>query len=304
MATETLITHWDGYTGNANNFYAYHDPTSGRFELMPWGVDGTMTNAANPFDMGGSAAVQATSMLPRRLYQLPETRDRYIARLRAVMDDAWDAPALTAEIDRMEALVRPVVLVADRPAFATAVNDVRAFVSGRRAAIEADLAGGPPVISAPLRAAPCFEDIGDLSGTFSTRWGTTGAMDPFSTGSGSVTGTVNGAPLSVTQVGGTAGMDPNASPPKVQIAVIAGLSDGSAGIMIFQIEPSVLAPNVDLPIDWGNVVGVVYHYTPSTNAFVLVGLVGDGTLHIGQYGTTNGAAVTGTFSGNLIRSPF
>mgnify|MGYP000924595820 CR=1 FL=1 len=303
-ATETLVGHWDGYTGNANNFYAYHDPVSGRFQFLPWGVDGVLEARDNPFGGGGSTAVQVTSMLPRRLYQLPETRDRYIARLRALLDDVWDVEAMFAEIDRMEELVRPVVLVADREQFATAVNDVRAFVSGRRAAIEADLAGGPPAVTAPLRDPPCFDEIGMLSGSFSTRWGTTGAPDPFATGSGSVSGTVNGTPLSVTRVGGTAGMDPNANPPRAQVAVIAALADGTAGIIVFQIEPSRMAANTDLPIDLSTVVGVVYHFTPATNAFVLVGLVGDGTLRIGEYSATDGATVTGSFSGTLIQSPF
>ncbi|MBZ0231801.1 MAG: CotH kinase family protein [Deltaproteobacteria bacterium] len=303
-ATETLVGHWDGYTGNANNFYAYHDPVSGQFHFLPWGVDGVLEARDNPFGGGGSTAVQVTTMLPRRLYQLPETRDRYVERLRAVLDDVWDVDAMFAEIDRMEELVRPVVLVGDREQFATAVNDVRAFVSGRRAALEADLAGGPPVITAPLREPPCFEEIGSLSGSFSTRWGTTGAPDPFATGSGSVSGTVNGTPLSVTGVGSTSGMDPNAMPPKAQVAVVAALADGTAGIIVFQVEPSLMAANTDLPIDLGNVVGVVYHYTPATNGFVLVGLVGDGTLRIGEYSATDGATVTGSFSGTLIQSPF
>jgi hypothetical protein len=263
-----------------------------------------MTNADNPFGADGNAAVQANSMLARRLYQLPETRDRYIARVRALLDDVWDPTALTAEIDRMETLVRADVLVANRAQFAAAVGEVRTFVSGRRAAIEAGLAAGPPALSGALRGEPCLQDIGDLSGTFSTTWGTTGAPDPFTTGSGSVTATVNGAPLTVTRVGGTSGMDPNAMPPKAQVAVMALLSDNTAGIIVFQVEPAIMAANTDLPIDWGNTIGVVYHYTPSTNAFVLVGLVANGTLHIGQYSATNGAPVTGTFSGDLIQSPF
>jgi hypothetical protein len=220
------------------------------------------------------------------------------------MNDVWDEPAMFAEIDRMEQLVRPVVLVADRDAFATAVNDVRDFVAERVAAIESDLAGGPPVVTEPLRDAPCFESIGSLNGSFSTTWGTTGAPDPFMTGSGSVSGTVNGAPLSVTRVGGTSGTDTNAMPPKSQIAVVAALADGTVGLVVFQVEPSVLAANTDLPIDLGNVVGAVYHYTPATGAFILVGLLGDGTLRVQQYGNTNGAPVTGSFSGTLIRSPF
>ena len=31
--------HWDGYAESANNYYAYHDPGSGQFVFIPWGVD-------------------------------------------------------------------------------------------------------------------------------------------------------------------------------------------------------------------------------------------------------------------------
>ncbi len=303
-AAETLITHWDGYTGNANNFYAYHDPISGRFQFLPWGVDGTLAPGANPFGGGGSAAVQATSLLPRRLYQLPATRDRYVARLRALLEDAWDEDSLLAEVDRVEALITPVAAAADRVELATAIDLVRDFVTTRRAAIDADLAGGPPVLTAPLRDQPCFEVIGNLAGTFSTRWGTAGAPNPFTTGSGTLTGTVSGAALQVTQVGATSGVDPEAVPAKNQVAMIASLADGTAAIVVFQIEPSAFAPNVDLAIDWGTVIGVAYRYTPATNTFALVGLIGDGTLHLGPAGTTSSAVVSGSFSGNLIRSPF
>ncbi len=303
-ATETLVTHWDGYTGNANNFYAYHDPTSGKFEFIPWGVDGTLTSAENPFGGGGSAAVQAMSVLPRRLYSIIQTRDQYLARMRALLDDVWDEPALLAELDRMETLITPVVPSADRAGLAAALDEVRDVVMTRRAAIEADLAGAPPVITEPLRAAPCFEDIGDLNGTFSTRWGTAGAPDPFSTGTGTLTGTISGVPLSVTAVGATAGVDTDAMPVKYQIAAVALLADGTVGLVVFQIEPSVFGPNRDLPIDWSNVLGVVYHYTPSTSAFVLVGLIGSGTLHLGQAGTAANATISGSFTGDLISSPF
>jgi len=303
-ATELLTTHWDGYTGNANNFFAYHDPTSGQFQFIPWGTDGTLSTADNPFGGDQSDAVQAMSLLPRRLYQLPATRDRYVARLRELLDGVWDEPALLDEVDRMEALVAPIADPDGSAGLAAAIDDVRAFIGGRRAAVEADLAAGPPTLTVPLRDAPCFEEIGDVSGSFATTWGTIGAANPFLTGTGTLSGAVNGTPLAVTQVGGTSGLDTDAMPPKRQVAVIAQLADGTAAIIAFQIEPAAFVAGADLPLDWTTVLGALYRYTPATNSFVVVGLLGNGTLHLTQAGTTAGAPVTGTFSGKVIVNPF
>jgi hypothetical protein len=40
MAAEALLLHWDGYT-TRNNYRLYHDPVTGRFQIIPWGADQT-----------------------------------------------------------------------------------------------------------------------------------------------------------------------------------------------------------------------------------------------------------------------
>lgn len=40
MAVEAAAWHWDGYT-TSNNYRVYHDPTDGRFTMLPWGTDQT-----------------------------------------------------------------------------------------------------------------------------------------------------------------------------------------------------------------------------------------------------------------------
>jgi hypothetical protein len=184
---------------------------------------------------------------------------------------------------------------------------VRGFVRARRGQIDGALAAGPPPWNEPLRDPPCFVAIGDASGTFSTTWGTAGAPNPFATGSGTLMGTVNGMPLAVGMVGATAGMDPNVTPPdppKVQLVQVATLADGTAAIVVFQVDPALYAPATDLAIDWGGVMGLVFRFTPSTGTFELVALFSDGTLHLGMASMTDGAPVTGSFTGNLIKSPF
>src|SRR6185503_8445377 len=51
-AVEVLVGHRDGYAGNANNYYAYHDPASDRFHLIPWGADRAFPAGDDPFGTG------------------------------------------------------------------------------------------------------------------------------------------------------------------------------------------------------------------------------------------------------------
>jgi hypothetical protein len=304
-ATEVLVTHWDGYAGNQNNFFAYLDPMTGKFRFHPWGADGTLNPGPNPFGGTGATAVQAQGILAHRLYLLPETRDRYIARLRSILDTAWNETTLLAYIDRIEDLIVPVADPTGSVGLAAAIEGVRDFVRTRRATIDGELASGPPAWTAPLPDPLCFEDIGTVSGTFQTTWGTIGAGDPFAAGTGTMVGTVEGNALQTVQVGATAGLDINADPQAGQIGVVAWLADGTAELAIFTVTPpSQIQPNTDLPIDWTITVGALYHYTPSPEAFELVGLFFDGTLHLDAAGQTPGATVTGSYTGTIIKSPF
>lgn len=300
-AAEILTTHWDGYSGNANNFFAYHDPSTGKFSFFPWGVDGTFIPGSDPFG-GTPSSVQAVSLLPRRLYLHPETRDRYLATLEGLLDEVWDEAAMQDEIDRMEDLITPIAGGSGTD-LAINIDAVRDFVRDRRGMIESELAAGPPVWDAPLRDPPCFVTIGNLDGTVSTTWGTIGAPNPFLTGTGSLSGELEGSTLVVNQVGATAGNDTNADPPRSQIAQISQLGDGTALIVVFQIDPAAFQPGT-LPIDWNTVLGVVYRYVPATGAFELVGLFSDGTLTLSQASMVDGQPITASFSGNVIRSPF
>jgi len=102
-ALETLLGHWDGYAGNSNNYYAYHDPSSGKFQFIPWGTDqafvGDNPNDALPYLI----SVYASGTIANRLYAIPEQRALYRARLGELNDTLWDVPAL---LERVTALAR------------------------------------------------------------------------------------------------------------------------------------------------------------------------------------------------------
>lgn len=76
-AVEEIINHWDGYVGEINNNYrVYHDPSTGRWSMLPGGVDQTF----------GDRAVQVTGILARRCRQEEDCSAAYQARLAEAID--------------------------------------------------------------------------------------------------------------------------------------------------------------------------------------------------------------------------
>jgi hypothetical protein len=304
-AAEVLVTHWDGYAGNANNYFAYHDPASDQFHFVPWGTDGTFLPGPDPFS-DGIVSTRAVSLMPRRLYGLPDVRARYAEVLRELLATAWDEHAMLAEIDRMAALITPIADPDGSANLAARLDEVRAFVRERRAAIEAELDAGPPDWTAPLRDLPCAEHIGSVSGNFDTTFGTTGS-DAFATGTGTLGGTIQGVFLQNEAVGATAGWDPDIQPPAppvVQVAGLARVSDGTYRLLVLRIDPRKLVAGTTAPIDWVDVVGVLHRFDPGVG-WTVVGLVGDGTLHVIAGGTSPGDPIRVSFSGGtVIRQPW
>ena len=90
-ALEGLVNQWDGYAYTRfgpNNYRMYHDPTSGTFSLLPWGMDMAM----KPLD--GEDFVDLHSgagLLLRRCLEVESCRATYDA-------------VVAEEIDRFEAL--------------------------------------------------------------------------------------------------------------------------------------------------------------------------------------------------------
>lgn len=87
MALDVVSGNWDGYTGNKNNFYLYHNPQTGLFDYIPYDLDNTWGidwvdgdwESRNPY-------AWSTEYRPLydRLMEDPEYRDWYTYYLRQV----------------------------------------------------------------------------------------------------------------------------------------------------------------------------------------------------------------------------
>ena len=133
-AAEDILNHWDGYVGEINNNYrVYHDPSSGRWAVLPGGVDQTF----------GDRAVVVTGRLARRCLQEDDCRAAYQARLAEAIDEFE-----RADLAGMAAAIRDRIAddVRDDPrkevsvdAFRSAVGTTIDFIEARPAQVRSAL---------------------------------------------------------------------------------------------------------------------------------------------------------------------
>lgn len=204
-AAEVLTTHWDGYSGNTNNFWFYDDPTSGKVHFIPWGPDATFTRPRLLFE-GAQApwSVMATGIITRRLYQHPEGRARYVAEVQRQLDEVWDPAWMRGLVATWVGAFEGAIDPSAREGHAAAVDEVVEFVQAQAVRMRREIAA-PAEWEVPLRQSLCTEEIGEISATVETTWGTWPTQDTFRTGSGTFEGTYNGDAIGVTQVGGAIG---------------------------------------------------------------------------------------------------
>lgn len=293
QAAEVLTTHLDGYANNTNNFYLYHDPTSGRFYFLPWGIDEILRP---PEELEGyPASVYASGILAWRLYGFPEIRDRYVTRLRALLAGPWNEVTLLERVDQMEALLLPEVGEEDARTLATAIDEVRSAVQGRRAAIEEEISDGPYPWTGGLRSSYCFEELGTVEATFETTWGSVSWADPFTFGTVDLQVTWGDDPWVLPAVGGVAGEDGG-----VPVLYLAGwLSPDEAVLLYFTTTEALWVPG-SVDIDLGETVAALFTYdTRLDDDWVLAAYV-TGSLTLESAGTTSGEPVKGTLDGNLF----
>lgn len=173
-ATEGLIGFWDGYSGNNNNFFVYLNPETDKFHFLPWGADALFTNF-NMRDMrknsGAPVSVKTQGLVAYKLYQLEEGRERYAKTLMDILENHWNEVKLLAEVDRIEAMIAPHLIPAQRfsrekedwdegetVSFSNKLDETREFIRTRKSAILSEISGGlpkwnrrphPPIVMGP-----------------------------------------------------------------------------------------------------------------------------------------------------------
>ncbi len=289
-AMEVMTNHWDGYANNQNNYYFYDDPTSGKLNFIPWGIDALFTareRTTRP------QSVFACGAMAWRLYDVPETRAMYLASLRDLLATVWDVPAILAEIDRMQKLLKPFADPTNTGALADEIENVRSFVSTRARVLRDELDAGDPVW--PYAAGEsCRIKIGTVSATFASTWNT---LDMFAVGSGTMAGTISKISLTSDTVHASAGLGDDGKP---VIRLLSELPDGRYAVVYVIIQDGMDFALGTSAIDLVNVAAITTFYDPATDKSSGGGLLLPGSLTLTSVSTVVGAPLVGSLSGEVL----
>jgi hypothetical protein len=168
-AMESLLNHWDGFNGDLNNAFVYHDPKADRLRFIAWGADATFGphHVFVPFEP--PASVWAVSFLARRLYNHPVTQAKYRARLQELLTTVWNEARLVTEVERLEKLTAG--LSTGVPFLAGMEKaQMRQFIQARRGAIEAELRQPAKPWNHPTRREIYSAVVGKITADFSAGW--------------------------------------------------------------------------------------------------------------------------------------
>ena len=295
-ALEVMVGHWDGYSGNRNNYYIYRD-TNGRFVFIPWGPDSSFSYLDHPFDDEDyPQSVMAKGGIAHRLYNDPTHRDRYLQRLEELIDSNWNELSMLDEIDRMSRIVQEHALPDTRLEAQADTNRVRDHVIYRRNQILGELSPAPQPWDWPLDPPDiCWDEVGMVELDFEASWGTLGSDPITSFGEVYINNyTVSGQPLSFISHGATAGIETQ-SEAAGQAAITIGniLADGTADILMIYTSPELIYDGSTLSFDDFSGRGFRVLVPPPYTDSHVVGFLGAGQLLLEQGSTEAGATLSG-----------
>lgn len=300
-AVESLIGHWDSYSGNRNNFYLYVHPTTRKLHFIPWGADSVFADPGPLQFKKVPKSFKAEGVLARRLWELPEIQERYRAMMRQLLAGPWNEARLLDELRTRQAALQPHSNFRPETIRAASAR-IETFIKERRAAVEAELAGPAPAWppDAALSSTPMPVVV---TGSFTAPWTKAAPANPFAGGSGTLT--VERADPSKVAFARTGAFavtfdqaDPLPAPlrEKYQSVNLIGATERGFWSVTLIIDPFRFESGAGLlPIDGFNVWGIVV--VQDGPGLPRLGLFGNtGELRLEETSARDGGQVRGTFT--------
>lgn len=311
-ATESLVGHWDGYTGDRNNYHFYREP-EGKFVFIPWGVDDVfhLKDDPNPFDNISEPppSVLALTAIPNRLYNIPEWGAKYAERLKEILDTVWDEDELLSSVDRMAAIVQEHSLPDAKDEAAEDTERVRKFILTRKGEILADITPEPPDWPEPegpdAPAGSITPEAWEIH--FETVWGSSKNPNPFEEGEVTYLNIDADPPDAMAVIAGEAGAEEQTILPgiedSVSISILSLESSGSIAGITLVLPADKLTGGVTLALGKDAIGGVVWTIPPGSvepNWFLPLS---GARLELVEASGKPGAVISGRFYGSIGGAP-
>jgi spore coat protein H len=290
-ALETLAGHWDGYSGNRNNYYVYANPVDGRLQFLPWGTDGAFAEAIPGDTSNTSAVVYARGLIAKRLYALPAERARFRQRLTELNERIWVGGELASELDELTALASDTL-----PA---ATAELRAHLETHGELVREQLSEpAPEWVDPSNESSPCFGTFSDFSLEFATDYGDLAALDS-SAGGFAATLSMDGATVASDSWFGRAGVDSTVPDPTVAVRALTFFPEGRGVFVQLSIPPAEFLPG-QRSFHGFESVGLVVVLDGDASRFI--GFISGGTIELDAASASDGAPVRGRARGRLLQT--
>lgn len=109
LAVTFTMSSYDSYLGKSNNFYLYHRPTDGRFEMLPWDFDGAYNGLYCQDLDNPTCGDLANYPLVGRVLSVPAWKASYRATLKQLLQAHFTVDNHKSWIAEFDALVGPLV---------------------------------------------------------------------------------------------------------------------------------------------------------------------------------------------------
>jgi len=116
IAADVLFGNWDGYIYNQNNFYLYHNTSSGKFEYIPYDEDNTLGidwigrdwGTRNMYDWQQHG--DNYRPLYEQLVNNQELRDQYTFYMNQLVSEILDIDSLITAIEQRRNMIAPYLI--------------------------------------------------------------------------------------------------------------------------------------------------------------------------------------------------
>lgn len=112
LAFDVISGNWDGYSYNKNNYYLYHNTTTGKLEYIPYDLDNTLGidwidrdwGVRNIYDWAKHGEERP---LHNRILDVQQYRDQFSFYVQQLATELMDTALLFPRIDSLHAMITP-----------------------------------------------------------------------------------------------------------------------------------------------------------------------------------------------------
>ncbi|HIE27322.1 TPA: hypothetical protein EYP66_08555, partial [Candidatus Poribacteria bacterium] len=107
LAVNTLLSNLDSYAGSGHNFYLYYNKGTGKFEFIPWDLNEAFGNhhvlakAQDMVQLDIYEPYAKPKILIERILRVPKFKERYIEKIKALLDGPFQQSAMYEKIDTL-----------------------------------------------------------------------------------------------------------------------------------------------------------------------------------------------------------